>query len=122
MNIYQNGQVKIGAKAPTTQTDYRLSVEGKLVAQSLYVTNPSNWADFVFAPTYQRMPLPELETYLRHNKHLPAIPSASAIEANGYNVSEMDAKLLQTVEELTLHVIALNKEVQQLKAQLAPNK
>ena len=116
MQILANGQIRIGKTMPTNQPDYKLAVEGKLVAQSLYVTAPGNWADFVFAPTYQPMSLRNLERYLQLNKHLPAVPSASEVETKGYSVTEMDAKLLQTVEELTLHVIALSKRVQELEA------
>lgn len=116
VQFLQNGQVQIGDKFPTTQTDYKLSVQGKAVVQSLYVTNPSTWADFVFEPNYEPMALPTLESYLKKNKHLPYIPSAKEVETSGYNVAEMDAKLLQTIEELTLHLIELQKEVEQLKA------
>lgn len=119
LRILQSGKVQIGAQLPTTQTDYKLAVDGKLVTKSLFVTSPINWADFVFAPKYRLMPLPELETYLRVNRHLPAVPSASEVESKGYNVSEMDAKLLQSLEELTLHVIELNKQNQQLQAEMA---
>jgi hypothetical protein len=115
-NVRFTGKILIGNRIPQTQTDYSLAVEGKIVGQSLYVTAPSNWADFVFAPNYKCMPLPELEAYLTTNKHLPLIPAASQVEANGYSVAEMDAKLLQTIEELTLQVIKLGKEVEQLKA------
>jgi hypothetical protein len=121
MQISPTGQVLIGKTTPTTQTDYKLAVDGKLVAQSIQVTNPNTWADYVFAPTYKVMPLPELETYLRTNKHLPYIPSAKEVEAKGYDVAEMDANLLRTVEELTLQVIELRKQVEQLKAVKASN-
>jgi hypothetical protein len=121
MQISPSGQVMIGKTQPTTQTDYKLAVEGKLVAQSMYVTNPSTWADYVFAPTYKVMPLPELEAYLRTNKHLPYIPAAEEVQTKGYNVAEMDANLLRTVEELTLQLIELRKQVEQLKAAKASN-
>ena len=118
MQILQNGNVNIGDALPTTHPDYKLSVQGKLVAQSLYVTNPTTWADFVFEPSYEPMALPTLESYLKKNRHLPYIPSAKEVEANGYNVAEMDAKLLQTVEELTLQVIALSKQVSAMQTQM----
>ncbi len=117
MQMLQNGRVNIGDQLPTTHTDYKLAVQGKLVAQSLYVTNPGTWADFVFEPSYEPMALPTLESYLKKNKHLPYIPSAKEVETNGYNVAEMDAKLLQTMEELTLQVIALGKQVAVLNKQ-----
>jgi hypothetical protein len=116
-DVVFKGKLRVGARTPQTQTDCRLSVDGKLVAHSVSVTNPGTWADFVFSPTYQPMSLPSLEAYLWRNKHLPAIPAASEVEAHGYNVSEMDAKLLQSIEELTLHVINLNKRIAQLEAE-----
>jgi hypothetical protein len=127
MQITPSGQVRIGVQAPSSQhNDYRLSVDGKLVAKSIYVTQPSTWADFVFAPDYRLMPLAELATYLQRNHHLPTMPSAQEVAANGYSVGEMDTKLLQSVEELTLHVLELSKqnarmqnELTALRAQMA---
>jgi hypothetical protein len=116
MSIYQSGQVRIGDRWPTSQPTYKLAVDGLLVSTSMYVTNPTTWADFVFEPSYKLMALPTLEKYLLTNKHLPYIPSAKEVETNGYNVAEMDAKLLRTVEELTLQVIALSKQVEEMKA------
>lgn len=81
------GQVQIGPSAPSTgspHVNYRLAVDGKLVAKSIFVTQATNWADFVFAPTYALRPLPELEAYLKQNRHLPAIPSAAEVEKNGW--------------------------------------
>jgi len=73
--LNETGQLKVGQQVPSTQHgDYRLSVDGKLVAKSIYVTNPNTWADFVFASTHQRLSLPELETYLHVNRHLLAVP------------------------------------------------
>lgn len=118
MQILQDGTVQVGDRFPTTQSGYKMSVQGKLVAQSLYVTNPNTWADFVFAPTYKVMPLTELESYLKTNHHLPAVPAASEVESKGYSVTEMDAKLLQSVEELTLHVIELSKQNKQMQAEI----
>jgi hypothetical protein len=119
MQILASGQVRIGLTQPTSQPNYKLAVAGQIVAQSLYITAPNTWADFVFAPTYQPMSLAKLETYLQLNKHLPSVPSASEVEANGYSVTDMDAKLLQSVEELTLHVIELSKQNAQLTTRLA---
>lgn len=123
LDILQNGQVRIGGTGgnvpvPSSQSDYKLAVAGKIVGQSMYVTNPNTWADFVFEPSYEPMALPTLESYLQKNKHLPYIPSAKEVEANGYNVAEMDAKLLQTVEELTLQLIELGKQNKQMQDRL----
>lgn len=113
--IFQNHNVLIGFQSPTTQPNYRLAVDGQLVAKSVFVTAPATWADFVFAPAYRPMPLEELEQYLLAHRHLPNVPSAQEVETKGYDLAEMNTKLLQAVEELTLHVIELRKEVEKLK-------
>lgn len=61
------------------------------------------------------MPLSETERFIRQNGHLPDVPSAKEVETNGVNVGEMNAILLQKIEELTLHVIVLEKEINELK-------
>lgn len=119
MAIRQNGQVSIGQQVPSTlHNDAKLSVDGKLVSKSVYVTPPNTWADFVFEPSYKRLPLPSLEEYLQLNKHLPNIPSAKEVMTKGYSLGEMDTKLLQSVEELTLYVIELGKQNTQLQARI----
>jgi hypothetical protein len=46
---------------------------------------------------------------------LPEIAPAAEMESEGINLSEMNAKLLQKVEELTIYVIDLQKQIAQLK-------
>lgn len=119
MRILQNGQVQIGEQAPSSsQADYKLAVDGKFVAKSIYVTAPGTWADFVFDSTYTLMKLDELENYIRANSHLPNIPSAQEVKEKGIDIGEMNAKLLEKIEELTLHVIELKKENDKVKEQL----
>ena len=118
LQIFQDGRTLVGQRQPSTQTDYKLAVDGKVVAQSLYITQPGSWADFVFAPSYKLMSLSKLDAYLKLNGHLPAIPAASEVELGGYNLTEMDAKLLQSVEELTLHVIKLGKQNAYMQTEL----
>ena len=72
-------------------------------------------ADFVFNDNYELKELTEIESFIKENRHLPDIPSGKEIEENGVNLGEMDAKLLQKIEELTLYVIDINKEVEKLK-------
>ena len=111
------GQVQIGQMLPSAHADYRLAVDGKLVAKSIFVTQGTNWAD-LFEPTYALQPLPELEAYLKQNRHLPAIPSAAEVEQNGLNLGDINARLLQSLEELTLHVIELGKQNARLQAEV----
>jgi len=79
----------------------------------------SDWSDFVFNEDYHLKPLNEIEEFIKINKHLPEIPSAKEVEANGVALGEMQAKLLQKVEELTLYMIELKKENDTIKKKLA---
>lgn len=109
MRIDNNGNVGIGTTNPGT---YKLAVEGKIGARSIKVTS-ANWADFVFAPSYELMSLSETEAYIQKNRHLPNIPSAAEVKENGFNLEEMDAKLLSKIEELTLYIIEQEKRQKQ---------
>ena len=62
------------------------------------------------------MPLNEVEAFVKENKHLPNVPSATEMVENGLDVAQMDAKLLEKVEELTLYIIEQNKQIEELKA------
>ncbi len=106
-NIYYNkGKVGIGINNPGT---YKLAVEGVIGAREVVVTTDA-WADFVFEDDYNLMPLQELDSYIKENKHLPEIPTTEEVQENGISVGEMNAKLLQKIEELTLYVIELQKK------------
>ena len=90
---------------------------GKLLAKSVYVTQ-ANWPDYVFEPAYDLRPLPELERYVPAHHHLPALPPAAEVADAGVSLGEVDAQLLRSLEELTLHVIELGKQNQRLQARL----
>lgn len=75
-----------------------------------------NWPDYVFKNDYQLLNLYETEEYVYTNGHLPGVPSAQEVENDGVNVGEMNKVLLEKVEELTLHIIDLQKQVDELKA------
>ena len=78
----------------------------------------NNAADYVFDENYNLKSLSEVESYVNENKHLPGIPSAAEMAKNGMNVSTMSNLLLEKVEELTLHMIRLEKENEALKAEV----
>lgn len=113
-------QVQIGNERPNMgdHTDFRLAVDGKLLVRDAVVVTTSNWADFVFADDYTLMSLEDLETFIKANRHLPTMPSAEEAIAEGVDLKQMNIQLLQQVEELSLHLIQLNKEVLALKAAL----
>jgi|GEM_PF-6493926 len=94
---------------------YALFVEGGIMSED-YMLGPRNsWADFVFEKDYQLTSLSDVEAYITENQRLPEMPSALEVAEEGYCLHEMNVKLLQKVEELTLHSIRQNKEIEQLK-------
>jgi hypothetical protein len=97
---------------------YRLYVHGGILTDKVKVAvyGSAQWADYVFAKDYQLKPLSEVEAFTKANKHLPGVPSAAEIvKTGGIDVSQMFAKQMEKIEELTLYIIAQQKEIDQLK-------
>ena len=88
-----------------------------MICEEVKVSLKGNWPDYVFDTKYKLPSLFEVEKYIKENKHLPNIPAASEIEANGMEVGDMQKKMMEKIEELTLYVIQLKKELDTLKAQ-----
>ena len=86
------------------------------MAEEVRVELNGTWPDYVFADDYNLMPLQALKQYVMQHNHLPEVPSAEAMK-DGIDVGKMNKLLMQKVEELTLYVIQLNEEIQQLKKQ-----
>jgi hypothetical protein len=109
-----NGTVIIGNGAGVTQyaNGYKLNVQGKIVCTELMVKNVAAWPDYVFDDAYPRMPVSALADYIQRHKHLPGIPSAADIEQSGLEVGEMQRKMMEKIEELTLYIIDLEKKMQ----------
>lgn len=112
MRIADNGSIGIGTTSPGS---YKLAVEGTIGARRVRITQEPTWADFVFHPDYKLPSLTEVENYIKTNQHLPEIPSAAEVAKDGFDLGEMNKKLLQKVEELTLYLIDMKKELNELK-------
>ena len=112
MVIANNGNVGIGTANPT----YKLSVNGNVRSKEVVVE--SAWADYVFEKDYQLTSLKETEEFILANKHLPGIPSAKEIQENGLALGDVQKKMMGKIEELTLHLIALEKELALVKNKL----
>lgn len=104
------GNLGIGTLSPKSKLDVR----GKIIADEVEIkVNKS--ADFVFSSNYNLKSLLEVENFIKENKHLPEIPSEKQMQENGLNINEMQIKLLQKIEELTLYVIEQDKAIKSLK-------
>lgn len=115
MTILESGKVGIGISNITTEA--LLTVNGIIHAREIKVSL-EGLADYVFNSDYSLMPLPEVEKFVKENKHLPEIPSANEVQKNGLSVGEMQNKLLQKIEELTLYVIELQKTNEKQSAEI----
>ncbi len=110
------GNVRIGSA--DVPSGFKVSVDGKIIAEEIEVRLSQDWPDYVFDEEYELMPLEELCSSVKLNKHLPGIPSAAEVENNGVGMGEMQTLLLKKVEELTLYVLMLKEENDELTERL----
>jgi hypothetical protein len=111
--VMDNGNVGIGGvESPTNKLD----VNGTIRAKEVIVE--TGWADFVFKPDYELPSLSEVESHIKEKGHLPEIPSETEVLENGVSLGEMNVKLLQKIEEMTLYIIQQEKEIISLKKRM----
>jgi len=110
-NLFVAGNAGIGT-APNS--NFRLSVNGDVRAKEVVVE--TGWSDFVFHDDYYLPPLSEVEQFIKKNGHLQDIPPASEVMENGVGLAGINTRLLQKIEELTLYMIELNKQIELLEA------
>ena len=119
--IHRLGNVGIGTDNPTQKLDIvgNVKANGAFINGIVYANEikveSTKWADFVFDKEYKLRSLEEVKSHIEEYKHLPDIPSEAEVKENGVSLGEMQAKLLQKIEELTLYVIELKEENQQIK-------
>lgn len=125
--IYIGDSAVFGNNQTDSLNNYSLFVENGILTERVKVAlrSSANWADYVFANDYKLMTLKEVEAFVKENKHLPGVPSAENLAKEGLELGEMQAKQMEKIEELTLHLIEQNKqierqnkEIEELKAQM----
>jgi hypothetical protein len=110
MVIMENGNVGIGTANPAN----KLSVNGDIRSREVIVET-ANWPDYVFHPKYTLAPLAQVEAFIAANNHLPNIPAAAEIEKNGLKLGEVQKKMMEKIEELTLYIIQQQKQIDELR-------
>ncbi len=117
MRILATGEIGIGTSSPSEKLEVNGNtlIQGNLESKKVKVTaDPGSVPDYVFSKDYNLLSLSEVEKFVKANSHLPNIPNAKEIETNGQNLGEMQLKLLEKIEELTLHLIDLKKNQEKL--------
>lgn len=115
-----NRGVVIGEGINSLPEGYNLYVSEGILTEQVKVAlkNTEDWADHVFSKKHQLMPLQKVEDYIKKHQHLPNIPSAAEMVISGNDLHQTDTKLLEKIEELTLYMIELKKENQQMKQEI----
>ncbi len=109
ITLLPSGNVGIGTINPA----YKLSVNGSIQTKEVRVE--TGWADYVFDKNYRLAPVKEVEKFISKNNHLPGIPAALEIKKKGLALGVMQTKMMEKIEELTLYIIDLQKQVDVLK-------
>lgn len=117
ITINENGgNVAIGTAS--FADGYRLNIGGKAICEELKVQLQGNWPDYVFKKEYHLKSFDELRQFIAANNHLPNIPAAKEIEASGVEVGEMQRRMMEKIEELTLYILQLEEQMKEMKKQL----
>ncbi len=121
------GNVGIGTSSPSAKLEVAgtskftgdMAVDGKIESTKVKVTQtPGNWPDYVFRPGYNLLSLSQVESFINKNGHLPNVPKAEVVEKEGQDVGDIQARLLEKVEELMLYTIDQQKQIEALKKEL----
>lgn len=117
---YVNDWMRLSVKQAngTTQDRFLIQNNGTVWCTELHVTRPDSIPDYVFRPEYDLMPLDQLRAYVQDNHHLPKIPSEAEIKANGIAVGDMQMRLLEKIEELSLYILQLDEQNKALKDEI----
>lgn len=103
----------------TRASGYELSVDGQIACEEVLVQDSGSWPDYVFEEDYNLRPLDEVEEHIKANKRLPGIPSAELVAEEGLSIGQMQKRMMEKIEELTLYTIAQEKRIAELESRLA---
>jgi len=111
MTIKKDGEIGIGTS--DIPVGYKLAVNGSAIMEEVKVQISTAWPDYVFGENYNLKQLDEVAAFIKENGHLPNVPSAAEVnEAGGLELGEMNARLLEKIEELTLYAISMQNDLE----------
>ena len=117
--VRPDGKMVLGSPTGSAPvSNHLLAVKGRIAATEFTVTNVAAWPDYVFADDYKLKSLSETEAFIKVNKHLPNMPAAATVEKEGYDIGDMQKRMMEKIEELTLYLIDAKKEINTLKQQV----
>ncbi len=110
------GSVGIGiASGASIPAGYLFAVDGKMISEELKVQLSGNWPDYVFKEGYQLKSFDQLRSFIKEKNHLPNIPPAQEVEKNGIEVGDMQKRMMEKIEEITLYILELESRIKSLE-------
>ena len=116
--VLNNGGGPVQVGSAVTPTGYSFSVNGKAICEELKIQASSNWPDNVFGDQYALKSFDDLRNFIGTHHHLPNIPDAASIEKNGIEIGDMQKRMMEKIEELTLYVLQLEEKYDLVKSEL----
>jgi hypothetical protein len=117
-NIYTEDGVIIGSAQDLSSFPQKLIVENEIITEKVVVKNEIDWPDYVFEPSYKLDHPDSLVMFIEAYGHLPDMPDSDMIRKNGIEIAGFQSKLLKKIEELTLYVLELNKNIDTLEKEI----
>jgi hypothetical protein len=121
MRLNTNATITVGTTVTSMPAGYKMYVAGGILTEKVKcaLVTSANWSDYVFDQKYRLNSLSNVETYVKKNKHLPGVPSGDElVKDGGIDMNQMFAKQMEKIEELTLYIIAQNKQIKMLKRRI----
>jgi hypothetical protein len=107
------------ANGPSWERPYKLYVASGIRTESVKVDLAASWPDYIFAPNYSRLTLPQIETFIAQNRHLPNTPSAETVKKEGLTLETTAVNQQEKIEDIYLHLIELEKRLKTIETENA---